>query len=429
MFKEFKTLVLFLLFLSASFSWAKAEEVLTWQDCVREAAKNHPDLISAVEGINQSKADKKITASALFPQVTSDVTATTAKTTTGKSDEKASQTKDTYSYGVSGQQLVFDGFETINNVNAASENIKASRENYRFVSSEVRFRLRSAFIDLLKAQALILVTRDITRIRRDTLILITLRYQSGQEHRGALLTAEANLTQANFEMDQAKRSLEVAQRELSKEMGREKFIPMEVKGTFAVASSQREKPDLEALVKNNPSLQKLAAQKNAAAFELKASRGSFLPVLSAEAGASRSSASWPPVNDQWNLGMGLSLPLFEGGLRMAQVAQARAVLNQVHSDERSTRDGIVLSCEQTWAALQDAIDTVGVQKKFLIAGEERAKIAEAQYSIGMISYDNWTIIEDDLVGAKKSYLNAEANVLSAEAAWIRAKGETLLSLR
>jgi outer membrane protein TolC len=61
----------------------------------------------------------------------------------------------------------------------------------------------------------------------------------------------------------------------------------------------------------------------------------------------------------------------------------------------------------------------------LTATEERSKIAQAQYSIGLMSYDNWTIIEDDLVSAKKNLLNAQAAALLAEANWILAKGETL----
>ena len=84
-----------------------------------------------------------------------------------------------------------------------------------------------------------------------------------------------------------------------------------------------------------------------------------------------------------------------------------------------------MALEQTWAALQDSVGTVGVQKKFLDAAEERAKISEAQYSLGLIQFDNWTIIEDDLVNAKKTFLNAQANALLAEANWIQAKGETL----
>ncbi len=416
---------LFVLFLMAFSPSGYAEEVLTWKDCVKEAAKHHPDFIAAVEGVNQSKATEKITASGLFPQINSNVNAQTAKTTSGESNAKTSQTSDNYSYGVSGSQLVFDGFKTINNVKGASENIKASQANYRFVSSEVRFRLRSAFIDLLRAQELLLVARDITSIRRDNFVLITLRYQSGQEHKGALLTAQANLTEAKFEMDQAKRTLEVAERELNKEMGLEQFTQVQVRGDFEVRAATKEKPDFEAIVGNNPSLQKLIAQKNAAAFGVKAAQGNFFPVLSAQAGAGRSNAHWPPENDQWNLGLGLSLPLFEGGLRSAQLSEARATLSQAVANERSTRDGVILSLEQTWATFQDAVDNVNVQKEFLAAAQERSKIAEAQYSIGTITYDNWTIIEDDLVSAKKAYLNAQANVLVSEANWIQAKGETI----
>ncbi|MDD5518329.1 MAG: TolC family protein, partial [Candidatus Omnitrophica bacterium] len=132
-----------------------------------------------------------------------------------------------------------------------------------------------------------------------------------------------------------------------------------------------------------------------------------------------------PKGDNWSLGLSLSMPIFEGGLRTAQVSQAQAYLSQLKENERSTRDSLVVALENTWVALQDAIETVGVQYKTLIATEERSKIAEAEYATGFISYDNWTIIEDNLVQAKTAYLNSQANALLAEANWIQAKGETL----
>ena len=63
--------------------------------------------------------------------------------------------------------------------------------------------------------------------------------------------------------------------------------------------------------------------------------------------------------------------------------------------------------------------------KVLLATLERSKIAQAQYSIGFINFDNWTIIEDNLVTAKRSYLFAQEAALLAEAKWIQAKGETI----
>lgn len=398
---------------------AGAEEALTWQACIEEAANNHPDLISAQESVKQSEAGKKITASSLFPEINSNAGASVAKASASK---KAS---DTYTYGVSGTQLLFDGLKTSDNLKSVSENIKAARYNYKFVSSEARLRLRTAFINLLKAQESITINEEILKIRRDNLELITLRYESGVEHKGALLAAEANLARAEFEVNQNKRALESAQRQLIKEMGRPVFSPLAVEGAFKVSGAALEKPDFEVLAGKNPYLGKLIAQKNSAFFGIKAAEANFFPQISAQAGAGKSSSRWPPENSSWNAGLTLTFPIFEGGLRQAEVAQAKSVFNQAEANERSVKDGVILALQQNWAAFYDAVETVEVQKKFLDAAVERAGISEAQYSLGLVQFDNWTIIEDDLVSAKKAFLNAQANALLAEANWVQAKGETL----
>jgi outer membrane protein TolC len=409
------------------FSSAQADESLNWEDCLKAAAKNNPDLISAQENVIQQKAARRITASSLYPQLEADLSASTSgSSSTDKVTEKTtSSTADSYSYGLSATQLIFDGFKTLNNVKGSLEDIKSAQQGYRFTSSQIRLNLRTAFINLLKSQELIRVTGDIVKIRRDELELITLRYQSGLEHKGALLTSEANLAQASFELAQAKRDVVIFQRQLLKSMGSSDFKPISVEGDFTVSDTAKEKPDLETLAKTHSSVLQAAAKTNSALFGIKSTYGNFAPQLSGSAGAQKRSPFWPPNNNQWNLGLSLSMPIFEGGLRLAQLSQSEAAYRQAEADQRSTRDSVVAALEQDWAALQDALETVEVQYKSLIADEERARIAEAQYSVGFITYDNWTIIQDNLVRAKTSYLNARANALLAEASWIQAKGETL----
>jgi TolC family type I secretion outer membrane protein len=425
MYRHAKTIFVLIFLLFACLIQLGAEEVLTWQDCIKEAQKNHPDLISAAENVRQQEAGKQITASALFPQINSNLGASTAATTTTTAGNATKRTTDSYSYGATGTQLLFDGLKTIDNLKAAGENIKAAQYNYKFTSSEVRLRLRTAFVNLLKSQEALSLAGDIRNIRRGNLELITLCYESGIEHRGALLSAEASLAQAEFEITQNQRALEVAERELVKEMGRTQFSALRAQGEFKVSGFNPEKPDFEALAQKNPSLAKLVAQKNAASFGISAAKANFFPELTGQAGVSKSSSRWPPRDNQWNTGLTLSLPIFEGGLRLAEVAQARALYNQAKENERSAKDGIIVSLQQSWVALADTVLTIKVQEKFLTAAQERAKIAEAQYSLGLIQFDNWTIIEDDLVSAKKSYLDARANALLAEANWVQAKGETL----
>jgi outer membrane protein TolC len=415
----------YIIFLSIAISFnfsflhvVRAEEVLTWEDCVKEAQQKHPDLISAREVVNQFKADKAIAVSTILPQVSTEVSQGTSKVPQGN------QTN-TSSYGITAQQLLFDGLKTPYNIAAAAKNVKASQYNYDVTSANIRLRLRTAFISLLSAQELLTITKDIASRRKQNADLVKLLYEGGMENRGSLLTAEANLAQANFNIVQAERTITVAQRQLSKEMGRAEVRPIRVKGDLNVINAKRERPNFEALTTTNPSLENLSAKTEAAQFSLKSAKAAFFPTISANAFAGRTDSEWPPHNDEWSAGVTLTFPVFEGGSRWADVYKAKAVLNQAQADERSGRDSVVLTLEQAWAAWQNAIDTVAVQKEVLQAAEEREKIARVEYTNGLITFDNWTIIEDNLAQAQTSLLTAEANAFITEAQWIQAQGGTL----
>ena len=412
MFRYFLIPIFFLLVFSKI---VLAEDMFNWKDCVKEALTNQPDLIAAKESVKQSEADKNIVESGLLPQIDGTVSATDAKTTTSRK----------YSYGVTGTQLIFDGSQTSNKLRSALESLKAAKESYRVTSATIRYKLRSAFVGLLKAQEMLKIAQSIYKIRKANFDLVSLRYESGREHKGSLLTAQANLAQAKYEVNQSLRAFELSQRQLLKEMGYSKLRPIKVTGDFEIQDCAEPKPDFESLVIDNPSLKNMIAQKNAAEFSLKSAKASYCPTISTQAGANKSEATWPPEKTDWTLAVTMSLPLFEGGLRSAQVAKARATLKELQANERSTFDTLVFTLEQDWVDLKNFIDNVEVQRKTLLATEERSKIAEAQYCTGFIQFDNWTIIEDNLVKAKKSFLDAQANALLAEANWLQAKGVPL----
>ncbi|MBF0504314.1 MAG: TolC family protein [Candidatus Omnitrophica bacterium] len=399
-----------------------ADEKLTWQDCLLQASLQHPDLLSAKEGIRQSKDIKKITASTLWPQASGNISVSQLKSDT--SADMASKTTN-YAYGVSGSQLIFDGFKTINNVKASGENVKASERNFQFVSSQVRLRLRTAFINLLKAQSLIQLTKDIYEIRKQSVELIVKYYNSGMENSGSLLTAQANLAQAQFEINQAQRGLEVAQRSLLKEIGAKTIESLQAQGDFDISTKYKDRPDFDILVDQHPQLLQLIAQKNAASFDVKAGQGNLWPAVSLVGGADHSDKNWPPKASSTNVGVELSWPFLDGGSRIAQLDQAKSLFKSLQDQQQSVRDTLEVSLEQAWSNLQDAIEQVDVQKKFLAADQERSRIAQQQYSIGLLTFNDWTIIEDNLVSSKKTFLNAQANALLAEANWIAAQGRTL----
>ena len=61
------------------------------------------------------------------------------------------------------------------------------------------------------------------------------------------------------------------------------------------------------------------------------------------------------------------------------------------------------------------------------AAEIRAEISRQQYEGGLLSFENWIVIEDDLITKKEKLLDARKSALLAEAAWWQVIGQEAFS--
>ena len=426
------------LFISAILlSKAFAEETLQWQECVKEAKKNHPDLLSALENVHQATASKEITRSAYLSQLGFDASETTTKRpsfgvsgssvdlVSSSSNASANNRNTTYQYEVTAQQLLFDGFKTSYDLSTAERNIRAQRYFYNVTSSNIRLRLRTAYVNLLSAQEFLKVTKEIEARRKQTMDLVKLRYEGGREHKGSLMTSEADLAQAKYDVGNATRNIYLYQRQLTKELGRANFFLMSATGDLEVKDAERMLPNFENIAETTPLLKQLIEQKEAAKFGLKSAYANFFPQVYANGSMGNTNTVWFPDKNQYSIGTSITFPIFDGGNRYASVDKAKGLLGQTTADERSGRDGVIFTLANTWTQLQNTLDNVAVQLETLNAAQERSKIATAEYSIGLMSYDNWIIIENNLVSAKKSCISSQNAALVAEANWVQAKGGTL----
>jgi outer membrane protein TolC len=455
------------------FSWcmlcmagiALGEDSMTWKDCVMFAVSNNTDLKSAFELINQNKASLGIARSAYLPQISanvglngskqsnmSDIDSKNIRTNNAGTAGQISSTfmssyinnttintNNSYTYGISGKQLIFDSMKTIYDIKSAESSVDDARYQFIITSTQIRFNLRNAFVQLLKAQESIAISKDIAQRRKKNLDLVMMRYKAGREHRGSLMNAEASLAQAKYNVLQAERSITVAQRSLLRQMGVATLKPIRADGTLAGKKEDRTKPDFNAIVQSHPVVMQIAKQREAAKYTEDSKIASFLPVISATASADQTNSfmvknttrsiinttSIPSAKNGVNLSAGIqaTMPLFTGGNNYYNLDKAKSQSRKLKADEAKTREQVVTDLEQYWTSWQNAIDNVEVQRKFLAAAEERARIADAEYSLGLLIFDNWIIIEDQLAQTKQSYLDALANQLITEAQWIQAKGE------
>ena len=413
---KLRWLVIVALFFFVATSSLFGVERLTWEQCVKETKVAHPDLSSALALLQQAEADKLIAVGAGRPQLS-------FAANVQERGISGSASSSLFSTALSAQQLLYDGRKTMRQIDSNKEMIKAAQYNYQYVSANLRFALRSAFTDLLKAQHLVGLTAEIAERRQKNARLINLRYQGGRENIGSLRQAEADVAQAQFEVAQAERALQFAQTALALVLGRDSRQPLNVQGKFTLSNLLSRKPDMTLLTKQHPLVQQLSAQTKAAQYNVDVAQSAFSPQLSLSSsvgGNSPDRFTVDPLN--WSAGVTLTMPIYEGGSGNAKVAKAKAALNEQKAQEKSSYLQLVRELEERWKNLQDTRQQIVVREKFLAAAVERATIATAQYSNGLISFNDWVMIEDNLVSAKKEFLNAGAAMLIAEAQWIQSKG-------
>ena len=395
------------------------ETVLSWETCVKEALSNSPDLKSAKEKIFQAEKDLLALQCGNLPQVSGSLNQNNSYTLSSGTYSASS------GYSLSGRYTLYDGNQFAFDTAVTRERVNAAKFAYEAASAGVRYSLRIAFLDLLKTQELVNITGEIKKSRKENYDMVKLSYDAGSEHKGSVLLAEANFLQADYELTAAKRNLELASTKLLRQLGRKNDSPVKVISGVDIKIEQKDKPDLKKLVESNPSYKQSLAQKNIAEYGLKSIQTTTAPQISLSGSAGKSASNFNWSVPDLSAGISLSLLLFDGGKNGAQVERAASAIIQAEFDLISSAFDLEVALFNTWINLKNSLDLVGVRNKFLEATKSRAEIAEVQYLSGLIAFDNWTIIEDDLVNSKKSLLDAQINSLSAENAWLNAQGKAL----
>ena len=168
-----------------------------------------------------------------------------------------------------------------------------------------------------------------------------------------LLRAEGELSGAKSDQLQAKNGLELAMAVLARNVG--------IKGDFSLHEApmaEREIPPLEFFRDQafaaRADLKSLEIQKKIAADQIRYAEGAFWPTVSLSgvyAGADQYPSTGNLVRDSFYAGIGLNFPFFEGGLRKADVSEAKARERQAALQYEDLKKGIEIEVQTTYLDL------------------------------------------------------------------------------
>jgi outer membrane protein TolC len=412
--------ILYSLLLSAAAARADSAQWIEWAEFTRWVAERNPVLVAARESLERARHDVRAAEATWWPEL-----AGSAGFSRSDADGSSAGPVDRTALGLEARYTLYAGGSDRARVAQARALLEQAESELREAYASVGAEARRAFVGLQFAQQRVVLAETILERRRQNLELVRLRFDSGAENKGALLRVEAAALQAEADLEQARRDLAVRQRELSGLAGREDRVAWRARGDLPMPAAPDE-PDWGAAARAAPRVRaaraRLAAARAAEAIALGARR----PEVAARGAIDRAGDSWPPDRDGWSAAVTLTVPVFTGGRTVGRLAAARAEVRAAEARLEQETRAQELALETAYANLLDALRQVEVQEAFRKAAETRAEIARAQYANGLLSFQNWDQIEDELIQSRRNLLARARDAALAAAEWERARGRSPL---
>ncbi len=401
------TAVIIVLIASGSFA-------LTWQETLKISEANSNDINSAKKQLDVSQWSYLKAYSPFLPQVS-------ANMSSSQSLDPSNTTKN-YSYGLSATQTLFKGFSNYFNLQSAYVNYQLDDVGLKKAESDFFYGIRTAYLTLLTAQKNIDVQKAILAERKENARMIKLLYDSGTEDKGNYLQTQAQVKEAEFNLASASRDYSLAQFRFAQLAGLDVSSAESISAEVVSDATVENTSDIYGLLEVAPAYLSAKYQLDLADISKKATVGEFLPSISLSANYQRTGNNWPPDNSSKSLTLGASYSLFPGGANIADAVINFAQYDKASQDYEKSKKDSLYNIKSAYEGLKNAIDAYAVQKVYLNATSERAKISQAQYLNGLISYNDWNIIQGDYINYQRTVLSYWKAALVAEAAFYNSYG-------
>ncbi len=403
--KIYKHIFCFYILLSHLYCEVKT---LTWQQVVKIAKEKNPQLQQAVINLQQTKIKLENVKSEFYPQVSLGMSS-------GKSLRQNYESELSYSYNLSAGVTLFSGFSRLNNLRIQLIELQVVHENYKRTLANLIASLKESFINVYYAQETVKLSTKILNRRKQNYELVKLKYESGREDLGSLLRVEADMLQANYELNRATRALEMAVRTLFKTMGEDKFEFVKVDNidfSNDVVLENLLSKDVSEIISQTPEYKISELQLQKIKLQARNYSSVFYPTILASAGLSWSGNEVIPDFDKWNLSlsMRLSYTIFNGFKNINDLKIANNNIRTAEFDFYNTKLNLVNNFLNLKTSFIDNKEQATVREKYLQALEKQAEIISIKYANGLATYYDWYQTEDSLVNAQRSLLNLQREI-------------------
>lgn len=396
---------------------------LDWRSAVRLAETNNPELHAALENLKSAEAKNRSAYSAFLPTVRGNIGYESTERSGTSSVPVTTGTG--WTAGLQGNLNLFAGFGDHAKLEQADADLASAHAALRQTRAKISQELKTAFESNVFARDSAKLSGQILKRREENSRLVQLRFESGRENKGSVLLSEAYLEQARYDDLQANNSVRTSTAALGKVLGLEEIEieKLNLVGHVPTEPPPQTRPDLQKLAESTPDYLVAKAQAESAAQAKRVARAAFLPSLDLSANLNgRGNDFFPDTTNTQSVGLSLSIPLFTGGKNYYGFQSTSALASAADLQRENVLREQRRKLEAAWASYLEANLRLKADESFQKASVVRAEIARTRYNNGLLSFEDWDVIENDLIIRQRTILNTKRDRVSAEAAWEQAQG-------
>lgn len=423
----------------------EAQESLTLLDAMRTALASNPALVASRARTESSADDVHIARSSLLPQL--DLSAMKSQIDADRASS-FTQAEKTTSAGLAFQQVLYsEGIWA--NYSISRSLLEASRQGERQDTLDTLTSSASAYLDVLRAKSIEGVRRSNVENTRKNLETARVRETVGLGGRSDRLRWVAELARDKQDLLAAESTRRQAETELARIIHRPASSPFTTTETdlddpLALVQSPRMRAFLDtpakwavfmdyavsAALEHAPEIAQADAVTESRRRAVTAARRSFyVPDLALvsngsnvmqKSGAGSISTSGAPNDESWSVSLQATLPIFTGGLRRAQLSQARHELRASEADTSNATDAVEARTRAALHRTASSYPAIALSAQAAAAANENLAMVTDAYARGAVSITDLIDAQDTALSAglaaadaKYSFLIDFVNVLRA----------------
>ena len=316
--------------------------------------------------------------------------------------------------GVTLSVPVFSGGGVRNAVRAAETRVDGGQLTLRGTEADLFTNVVGAYMDVIRDEAIVGLNTQNVKVLDVNLQASRDRFQVGDLTRTDVAQSDARLALARSQLQTAQARLISSRESYIRLVGLEPGsldVPPELPNLPS-------DPDVAVNValKNNPTLLAAGKNRDAAGYDIGVARSNRLPKISVNIGGNYynylgslgagTSVSTTQTGTAGSVGLGLNLPLYQGGRPAAQIRQAQDARLQAIERVTETERAVIAQARSAYAVWKSSLEVIASSEVAVNANTLSLEGVRAENSVG-----NRTIL--DILNAEQELLNSQVTLVTA----------------